>query len=253
MELTELKNEIIDSYKGSKNELNKIIKLVEEDHSIFPFNEYEHLICTLIAKRGITYRQYIDIRTEYINANPNLWLFEISSPRGFGEKFAQTYIEGKCSKLKRPSKKLDKNYKGNYDLWLDDDNGGIRIEVKASRAVDSESDDPLYMKALSRNTTKKFDMNFQQLKPQDCDVFVWLAVFRDQIVIWVMSSKDVLENPYYSKGQHRGNKGNEGQLHINQDNIKEFSQYELRDDNLEKAIRDATKRSKKRNLATKQK
>jgi mRNA degradation ribonuclease J1/J2 len=56
MELTELKNEIIASYKASKNELNKIIKLVEEDHSIFPFNEYEHLICTLIAKKGLTYR-----------------------------------------------------------------------------------------------------------------------------------------------------------------------------------------------------
>jgi hypothetical protein len=86
-------------------------------------------------------------------------------------------------------------------------------------------------------------MNFQQLKPQCCDVFIWVAVYRDQIVLWVMSSKEVLENPSYSKGQHRGNKGNEGQLHIRQDNVAQFEKYELQGDNLEQAIRDAAKRN----------
>jgi hypothetical protein len=75
-------------------------------------------------------------------------------------------------------------------------------------------------------------MNFQQLKPQCCDVFIWVAVFRDEIVIWVMSSKEVLENPLYSKGQHRGNKGNEGQLHIKHDNISQFDKYKLQNDDL---------------------
>jgi hypothetical protein len=232
MELTELKTKIIESFTGSAGDLEEVLQMVEDDQSIFPFNEYEHLICNLIERGGLTYEQYIDIRTEYISANPNLWVFEISAPRGFGEKFAQTYVQGKCSKLKSPSKKLDPNYAGDYDLWLD----GIKIEVKASRAVDSDSEEPLYMKALSRNTDKNFLMNFQQLKPQCCDVFIWVAVYRDQIVLWVMSSKEVLENPSYSKGQHRGNKGNEGQLHIRQDNIGQLSAYELQDDNLEKAI-----------------
>jgi hypothetical protein len=233
MELIELKNKIINSFRGSDQDLKIVLEMVENDHSIFPFNEYEHLICNLIEKRGLTFQQYSDIRFEYVAANPNLWIFEISAPRGFGEKFAQTYVQGKCSKLKNPNKKLDSKYSGDYDLWLD----GIRIEVKASRAVDSDSDDPLYMKALSRNTQKNFLMNFQQLKPQHCDVFIWVAVYRDEIVIWVMSSKEVLENPFYSKGQHRGNKGNEGQLHIRQDNITSLARYELKDDDLEKAIR----------------
>jgi hypothetical protein len=99
------------------------------------------------------------------------------------------------------------------------------------------------MKALSRKTDKNFLMNFQQLKPQCCDVFIWVAVYRDQIVLWVMSSKEVLENPSYSKGQHRGNKGNEGQLHIRQDNVAQLEKYELQGDNLEQAIRDAAKRN----------
>lgn len=239
MELTELKTKIIESFTGSAGDLEEVLQMVDDDQSIFPFNEYEHLICNLIERGGLTYEQYIDIRTEYISANPNLWVFEISAPRGFGEKFAQTYVQGKCSKLKSPSKKLDPNYAGDYDLWLD----GIKIEVKASRAVDSDSDEPLYMKALSRDTDKNFLMNFQQLKPQCCDVFIWVAVYRDQIVLWVMSSKEVIENPSYSKGQHRGNKGNEGQLHIRQDNIGHLAHYELQGDNLEKAIRDAAGRN----------
>jgi hypothetical protein len=239
MELTELKTKIIESFSGSASDLEEVLQMVDDDQSIFPFNEYEHLICNLIERGGLTYEQYIEIRTEYISANPNLWIFEISAPRGFGEKFAQTYVQGKCSKLKSPNKKLDPNYSGDYDLWLD----GIRIEVKASRAVDSDSEEPLYMKALSRNTKKNFLMNFQQLKPQCCDVFIWVAVFRDEIVLWVMSSKEVLENPSYSKGQHRGNKGNEGQLHIRQDNVAQLEKYELKGDNLEQAIRDAAKRN----------
>jgi hypothetical protein len=239
MELTELKTKIIESFTGSAGDLEEVLQMVEDDQSIFPFNEYEHLICNLIERSGLTYEQYIDIRTEYIGANPNLWVFEISAPRGFGEKFAQTYVQGKCSKLRKPSKKLDPNYAGDYDLWLD----GIKIEVKSSRAVDSDSDEPLYMKALSRYTDKNFMMNFQQLKPQCCDVFIWVAVYRDQIVLWVMSSKEVLENPSYSKGQHRGNKGNEGQLHIRQENIAQLADYELQGDNLEQAIRNASQRN----------
>jgi hypothetical protein len=160
MELTELKNKIIESFSGSASDLEEVLQMVDDDQSIFPFNEYEHLICNLIERGGLTYEQYIDIRTEYISANPNLWVFEISAPRGFGEKFAQTYVQGKCSKLKSPNKKLDPNYSGDYDLWLD----GIRIEVKASRAVDSDSEEPLYMKALSRKTDKNFLMNFSAAK-----------------------------------------------------------------------------------------
>jgi uncharacterized secreted protein with C-terminal beta-propeller domain len=99
--------------------------------------------------------------------------------------------------------------------------------------VDSDSEEPLYVKALSRNTKKRFLMNFQQLKPQCCNVFIWVAVFRDEIVLWVMNSQEVQSNPLYSPGQHWGNKG------IKHDNIHLLSAYELRDDNLENAIREA--------------
>jgi hypothetical protein len=239
MDLTELKNKIINSFSGSTIELEAVLRLVEDDRAIFPFNEYEHLICNLINKKGLEFQQYIDIRNEYVSQNPNLWIYEISAPRGFGEGFAQTYVQAKSSKLKKASKKLHPSYGGEYDLWLDN----ITIEVKASRAVDADSDSPLYMKALSRNSKKNILMNFQQLKPQCCDVFIWVAVFRDQIVLWIMSSKEVKEHPRFSSGQHRGNSGNEGQLHVKHDNIHSFDKYELKDDNIEGAIRNAAKRN----------
>lgn len=239
MDLTELKSKICEAFDGDETELVRILQVVEADNAIFPFNEYEHLICNLIEEGGLTFKNYMEIRSEYISENPNLWIFEISAPRGFGEKFAQTYVQGKCAALKRASKKIDPDFSGEYDLWLED----IKIEVKASRAVDSGSEAPLYIKALSRSSNKPFLMNFQQLKPQCCDVFIWVAVFRDEIVIWVMNSNEVLNNPLYSKGQHRGNRGNEGQLHIKDDNIHCLDQYELEDGDLCDAIKGAVLRA----------
>ena len=204
MDLIALKNKIINSFMGDVADLHSILTLIDEDKSIFPFNEYEHLICNLIDNGGLTFTQYMDIRTEYIQANPNLWIYEISAPRGFGEGFAQTYVQGKSSKLIKPTKKFDVNYSGQYDLLLD----SITIEVKASRAVDAASEEPLYMKALSRKSKQNLLMNFQQLKPQCCKVFIWVAVFRDEIVLWIMNSKEVSTHPLFSKGQHRGNSGN---------------------------------------------
>lgn len=58
-----------------------------------------------------------------------------------------------------------------------------------------------------------FDMNFQQIKPNCCDIFVWIAVWRDKIRYWVLTNEEVKNNKYYSHGQHRGNTG-EGQLWI---------------------------------------
>jgi hypothetical protein len=96
MEISELRDTITSAFTGSTPDLEEVLSLVEQDQAIFPFNEYEHLMCNLMEKGGLTYDQYIEIRTEYISENPNLWIFEILAPRGFGEKFAQTYIQGKC-------------------------------------------------------------------------------------------------------------------------------------------------------------
>lgn len=208
---------------------------LEDLVSVYPFNEYEYVISTLLGRSKLTLDEYIELRDAYINRNLYLYIFEISAPRGFGDRWAFGHLKQLVPAFERPSKELDPEYTGEYDLWLDP---GIKVEVKSSRAVDFTSDEPLYIKALSSDSDRPFDMNFQQLKPYCCDVFLWIAVWRDEIRYWVMSSTEVQENEYYSSGQHRGSEG-EGQLHINQDNITEFERYEVSSQEIEAAIRQA--------------
>ena len=206
--------------------------------SVYPFNEYEYIIAALLAANKLTHYEYTELRDAYIARNMFLYIFEIGAPRGFGEAWAQGHLKELVPELDKPSKKVDPSYSGEYDFLLD---GRIKIEVKASRAVDFDSDEPLYVKALASDSTERFDMNFQQVKPACCHVFVWIGVWRDVIRHWVLASKEVSSNRYYSTGQHRGNVG-EGQLHFNRDNIGEFSPYEAQSNQLAAAIRNAHER-----------
>lgn len=200
-------------------------------YSVYPFNKFEYIISHLISERIFTLSQYLEVRNEYLRRNKYLYVFEITAPRTFGETWAQRHLLEVAPELEPPSASIDPNYSGQYDLYFN----GIRIEVKASRAVKRKSGDALILKALSSTSKEGFDMNFQQIKPSCCDVFVWIAVWKDKIRYWVLSSTDVEQNKYYSIGQHRGNVG-EGQLWIKESNIDEFNQYEVSVHDIVKAI-----------------
>lgn len=206
--------------------------------SVYPFNEYEYIISTLLAMDVLNLDQYHELRDAYISRNLYLYIFEISGPRTFGEAWAQGHLKELIPELEKPTRRIDPSYSGQYDLSLD---GKIRIEVKASRAVDKDSDEPLYVKALLSDSKKRFWMNFQQSKPACCDVFVWIAVWRDRIRYWILSSREVETYRGYSPGQHRGNVG-EGQLHVRENNIHEFAAYEAKSTDLANAIREAYER-----------
>ena len=177
-------NELISRLKNESEVKARLETLV----SVYPFNEFEYIISTLLGAGVLSLDDYYELRDEYIARNLYLYIFEISAPRGFGETWAQGHLKELLPDLVKPTKKLDRDYSGQYDFLFD---GKIRIEVKASRAVDFESDEPLYVKALSVNSQRRFDMNFQQIKPGCCDVFVWMGVWRDVIRYWVLSSKEV--------------------------------------------------------------
>lgn len=189
-------------------------------YSVYPFNRFEYIISHLIAEKILSLEQYLEIRNAYLRRNKFLYVFEITAPRTFGEAWAQRHLNELIPELDRPSKDFDKNYTGQYDFWYN----GISIEVKASRAVMRKGGGTLLEKALSSNSRHGFDMNFQQIKPSCAKVFVWIDVWRDTIRYWVLSSDEVKNNKYFSKGQHRGNVG-EGQLWIKDTNIKEFEKY----------------------------
>jgi hypothetical protein len=67
---------------------------------------------------------------------------------------------------------------------------------------------------------------------------VWVAVWRDKIRYWILASHELENHRDYSTGQHRGNTG-EGQLHVRQDNIRDFDGFKAPSSALGKAIRDA--------------
>ncbi len=222
---------LIDGLEDSDEVYDRLQNLI----SVYPFNEYEYMISTLLGREKLTLDDYYALRDEYIERNLYLYIFEISAPRGFGEKWAQGHLKALVPEVEKPSKKKDTSYSGQYDLWLD---RRIKIEVKASRAVDFDLEAPLYVKALASDSSRPFDMNFQQIKPACCDVFIWVGVWRDKIRYWVLASKEVENNRYYSRGQHRGNVG-EGQLHLCHDNIDEFKQFEVQGRDLLNALQRA--------------
>lgn len=76
-------------------------------------------------------------------------------------------------------------------------------------------------------------MNFQQLKPDLCDVFIFIGVWVDRIIYWVLSSVDVKESPYISS-QHRG--GIEFQIGVRETNLKAFEKYAVDRSALAKAV-----------------
>jgi hypothetical protein len=243
-----------------KAELDKLVENLEnaEDFrgsleslvSVYPFNDYEYIISHLLAADRLSLDEYRDLRDSYIERNLYLYVFEISAPRGLGDKWAFGQLKQLIPEIKKPSKSLDPEYSGEYDFWLDwvDEKNkphGVRAEVKTSRAVDFEKpDEPLYIKALASDSDRPFDMNFQQIKPRCADVFVWVAVWRDIIRYWVLSRDEIQGSRYFSKGQHRGNIG-EGQLHLTRENISEFLKYEVTPPEIRDAVIRAYKRQYK--------
>lgn len=196
--------------KNKCEEINQYFRMA----NLRPIEKCHCLINVLLVEGKISSNDACIFWNDYVARNRNLYIFE-KSPTDFGKTWAEGH-------LKDIYPELVQSTNNEYDLFLD---GYIKIEVKSSRAVDFYSKEPLYVKALASDSKARFDMNFQQLKPACCDVFIWVGVWRDVIRYWVLSSDEVAKNKYYSTGQHRGNTG-EGQIHLKESNIAEFAAFE---------------------------
>lgn len=85
--------------------------------SVYPFNEYEYVISTLLAMDVLHLDDYHELRCDYIARNLYLYVFEISAPRSFGEAWAQGHLKGLVPDLQKPPKKIDPEYSGQYDFF----------------------------------------------------------------------------------------------------------------------------------------
>jgi hypothetical protein len=185
--------------------------------SVFPFNEYEYILMFLLEKGVIQFDEYEKLRESYVSSNRYLDLYGLA-PRIFGQIWGEKHLMDIDPKFKKPDTSLDPDYDGQYDLWIE----GVRIEVKAARAINTKKRGNLVSKALRYDSPEPFWMNFQQLKLDVCQAFIFIGVWVDQIVYWVLSNEDAKSSKYLSH-QHRG--GIEYQIGITDKNISEFDAF----------------------------
>lgn len=201
----------------SKKELREKLK----------YGRLEFVIVTLIHEGILKYDEYLRLKKEYEKHNKYLDIIKITSPRAFGETWAQKHIRNLIPELES-TKGTDA--KGEYDLVYKDEKQTVRLEIKAGRAINRTKHHlPYHERALvSTDKSGLFDMNFQQMKPSCFDAIIMIGVWTDKIRYWFMISDEIKSNQYFSQGQHRGNKGYEGQLHIKTENINDFYRYEVK-------------------------
>lgn len=185
--------------------------------SVFPFNEYEYVLTFLVDRHAITFDEYENLRQRYVSANRYLDLFSLA-PRVFGQVWGEQHLLDLDPRFMKPSRTLDPDFAGQYDLWLE----GVRVEVKAARAIHTRKRGAIASKALHFGSSDSFWMNFQQLKLDACDVFVFIGVWVDTFRYWVMSNKEVKTNAFLSH-QHR--RGIEYQIGVTHKNIAEFDAF----------------------------
>ena len=185
--------------------------------SAYPFNEYEYRLMYLLDKSAITFQDYASLREGYVTTNRYLELFELA-PRIFGEIWGQQHIMDLDSRFLKPERILNGEYAGQYDLWIE----GVRVEVKAARAIDTRTRGSLVAKALTSKDSRPFWMNFQQLKADAADVFIFIGVWVDTIRYWILSADEIRNSPSLSH-QHRG--GIEYQIGIRPANLADFDRY----------------------------
>jgi len=159
--------------------------------SVFPFNEYEYILMFLRDRSVLTFQDYEELRSRYVSANRYLDLFGLA-PRIFGQVWGEQHLMDLDKRFVKPDKAVDSDFKGQYDLWIE----GVRVEVKAARAIDTKKRGNLVSKALRSDSER----------PR----------------YWVLSHADVRNNPYLSH-QHRG--GVEYQIGITDENLRDFDRY----------------------------
>ncbi len=217
-----LKQSLIELVNKSRSK-DLLSKKIEEQ-------DYEYVYVALQDEGLLSFDRYQQLKQEFEERNKYFPVIRITSPRAFGETWAEDYIVGLFPELQSTRKDKSVKAKGQYDVFCKrDGRDTVRIEVKAGRAVDRNRHNmPYDRRAFSTlDTDGLFDMNFQQMKPDCFDVAILMGVWTDKIRYWVLSSKEMRGHKHFSSGQHRGNKGYEGQIHIKTENLNDFKQFEV--------------------------
>lgn len=226
--MKELELEIQNLLKNTKGDLT-IIEKIKNAKYIFPFNFQNTLLAYFLSIGEISYTKYLNLIVEYSKRNKYLNLFEMS-PRTYGQSWGEKHIRSLFPQFIQATKKnllkIYPDFDGEFDLCLNK----IRIEVKACRANNTKSIGSLASRAYLRSEAKEneFKYHFQQIKPSCCDVFIFIGTCRDELIYWILTSKELLATGKLGS-QHRnentgmlGAKVFEGQVFMTEKELEPF-------------------------------
>lgn len=208
---------------------SELLNTLTYEKNIYPFSNEGNIMAFLLAADILTYEQYLQINREYGHRNRYLELFEMS-PRTFGETWGENHILSLYPDFMKATKKsmanLYPSFDGEFDLWLE----GIRVEVKACRANNTNSSGSLASRAYLHKEAAdaNFKYHFQQLKPSCCDIFIWIGVCRDDLIYWILTSEDLLHTGKLGSQHRNENTGTigrevfEGQVFMTEEELKPF-------------------------------
>lgn len=243
--MKELKIELCNLREKTNGDAN-IIKSIEIEKTLFPFSVQSRLLTYYLALGEITYERYSQLITEYYGRNKYLHLFDMA-PRTYGQTWGERHIRSLFPQfIKATKENVSAEYptfNGEFDLWLD----GIRIEVKACRANNTKANGSLASRAYLHSEAKNagFKYHYQQLKPSCCDIFIWIATCRDELLYWVLTSEE-LQRTGKLGPQHRnentgiaGTKVFEGQVFMTEE---ELSPFRVNEKDILKTVRQKCKK-----------
>lgn len=225
-----LKQTLVRLVNKSKSKDLLLGKMEEQD--------YEFVYLALQNEGLLSFKEYQRLKHEFQERNKYLSLIKITAPTAFADK-AIAHLLSLFPKFQPAEKDKSVKAQREYDVFCKRDGQGlIKIEVKAGRAVDKTRPNIPYERRAFSILDKDgvFDMNFQQMKPDYFDVAILMGVWTDKIKYWVLSSKEMRNHKHFSPGQHRGNKGNEGQIHVKPKNLGDFKQFEVEEEQVLKTV-----------------
>ncbi|MCM1225082.1 MAG: restriction endonuclease subunit M [Lachnospiraceae bacterium] len=213
----------------SSGENAAIVDRIQNQESFVPFTAVNRLMAYLLSVGKLSYQDYEKLNNEFRERNKYINLFEMA-PRTFGQTWGEQHIEELFPQfIKATKRNLATDYPdfdGEFDLWHE----GIRIEVKACRANRTDGKRSLANRAYTHAEAlaNKFKYHYQQLKPSCCDVFIWIGVCRDELLYWVLTSKE-LQSTGKLGSQHRNENTGvedaevfEGQVFMTEEELRPF-------------------------------
>lgn len=165
----------------------------------------------------VAFKKIIDRhRKRMLSAFPNYDLFTTGTGQSYGLKIEKRIIDS--------FRDISKNKNGSdHDAKSDT---GERIEIKSIKAIKGESADYIGARIvnLTRETKLRIGGSFQQVKPTECEWFIFHILYGDAERLFLVPSKVFSTKPKKENrepgrillsGQHRGHK-TEGQANVGQ-------------------------------------